>query len=144
MKIDIGQGRKCREGYEGVDKKDYGQKYKFNLEEEWELKDDSVEEVFSSHCLEHIRNINFFMKELYRVCRKDAMITIVVPFYIWGGAYVDPSHCRFFTLQTFHYFTKDYAEKVDYDMEHDYDFEIIKIELINNGREIKCQMKPKK
>ncbi len=144
IELGCGANTKWKPGFEGVDRKDYGQKHIFNLEKDWEFEDNSVDEVFSSHCLEHIKHINWFMSELYRVCKKDAIISIFVPYYKWGGAFVDPSHVRFFTEGTFNYFNKEYAKQVDYDMGYDYDFEIIHIEIINQGREIKCQMKPRK
>ena len=144
MKLNIGCGNKVLKGFEGVDRKDYGQKHVFNLEKPWLLETNSVDEVFSSHLLEHIKYINHFMSELYRVCKKDAIIKIIVPYYKWSGAFVDPSHVRFFTEDTFNYFNKDYAKLVNYDMEYEYDFEIIKVEIINMGRELLCQMKPKK
>ena len=62
MAIDIGCGNKCKEGFYGVDKNPYGQKYRFDLEEGWgDIEINSVDEVFSSHCLEHIKDINGFM-----------------------------------------------------------------------------------
>ncbi len=141
MKLDIGCGNKCKEGFDGVDKNPYQQKYRFDLEGYWELEDNSVDEVFSSHCLEHIKNINYFMRELWRVMKPEAIVTIIVPYYKWEGAFRDPSHVRFFTEHTFKYFNKDYANQINYDMEYDFDFQIIDIDIVF-GREIKCKLKP--
>ena len=143
MKLDIGGGSRCKEGFELVDKQNHGQKYRFDIEERWEIPSRSVSEIFSCHCLEHIHNINFVMGEIYRVCKKDAKVTIVVPYYKWEGAFRDPSHVRFFTEHTFKYFNKEYAKGVNYDMEYEFDFEIIDIKILN-GMEVVTCLKPRK
>ena len=78
---------------------------------------------------------------LYKILKKDAIAIIIVPYYQWEGAFRDPSHVRFFTEHTFKYFNKDYAKQVNYDMEYDFDFQIIDIDIVF-GREIKCKLKP--
>ena len=143
MKLNIGVGNKHLEGFDGVDKQNYGQKYRFDIEEKWDIPSASVDEIFSSHTLEHIKNINFVMSEIYRVCKKDAKITIIVPYFRSEWAFRDPSHVRFFTENTFYYFNKEYAKKVDYDMEYEFDFDV-EIELINAGAEVKTCLKPRK
>ncbi len=143
IRLDIGSGSKCKAGFEGVDKKDYGQKYKFDIEkiEPWlrYFKENSVDEIYSSHCLEHIRNINLVMAQIYRVLKPTGKAVIIVPYYITELAFRDPSHVRFFTEHTFYYFNKGYAKEVDYDMEYDFDFEVKIIET--NIQVIAC-LKP--
>ena len=124
MKLNLGVGIKPIEDFEGVDKKDYGQKYIFDLEKLWELESDSVDEIYCSHLLEHIKDINFFMSELYRCMKKGSQVTFFVPHYSWEGAFRDPSHVRFFTENTFNYFNKEYAKNVDYDMEYEFNFKV--------------------
>lgn len=46
----------------------------------WPVADDSVIEVYSSHCLEHVQNPFHFMFEVARVCVIGAPVTIKVPF----------------------------------------------------------------
>jgi len=58
------------------------------------LKDASVDEVYTSHFLEHLtgaERVGFF-NELYRVMRKDAKAQIIVPHWASGRAYGDPTH----------------------------------------------------
>ena len=143
MRLNIGCGRKEKwvEGFEGVDKINHGQKYVFDVEKSWPLTNNLIDEIYSSHCLEHIKNINYFMREMWRTMKPNAIATIIVPYYRWEGSFRDPSHCRFFTENTFNYFNKEYAGKVDYDMEYEYDFQIVNWEIINLRREIKCQLK---
>mgnify|MGYP002261178388 CR=1 FL=1 len=44
----------------------------------------SVDEIFTSHFLEHVKNPYFILDEIYRVCKADAKIEIRVPLYqVW-------------------------------------------------------------
>jgi len=80
MKLDLGCGDKCRAGYIGVDYLDIDGVVKCNLEkDQWCFEDNSVERIFSSHCLEHISNVKFFLGELVRVCKPDAEVEIWTP-----------------------------------------------------------------
>ncbi|MDP3880947.1 MAG: methyltransferase domain-containing protein [bacterium] len=59
--------------------------------------DNSVDEIFCSHTLEHIQDLLFVLREFYRVLKNGAKLTIVVPL-------MDPSdmtHVRFFNKHTF-------------------------------------------
>ena len=147
IKLNIGSGDKQVEGFEGVDKMDYGQKYVFNIESysDWYLNfpDDScVDEIYTSHFLEHVRDINLVMFEIWRVLKPNATVTIIVPYYRCESAFRDPSHVRFFTEHTFRYFNKEHAKRMNYDMGYDYSFELVDYDL--PGRELKCVLKAKK
>lgn len=63
------------------------------------------------HCgqvLEHISDIVPVMKELHRVGKPGALVSITVPHFSGKTAYMDPSHKSFFAWATFIYFTKDH------------------------------------
>ena len=142
MKINIGSGNKPIEGYEGVDIKDYGQEYVFDIEEEWEIESNSVDEIYSSHCLEHVQHINFVMSEMYRICKPDTVLRIKVPYFKSEGAFRDPGHVRFFTEYTFYYFNKAFAKQVSYDMEYDFDFEVVSKFITDNGNNMEVELRP--
>ncbi len=63
--------------------------------------------VNCSHILEHVQNFIPLMEELYRIIKNKGVIHIEVPNYRSEGAFTDPTHKRFFTLNTFNYFTED-------------------------------------
>lgn len=108
LKIDLGCGKNKRDGFTGIDKSEYSiADIISDLEEKLPLEDESVDEVYSSHCLEHIDNLVGLMNEIWRVCKDGAKISIVVPYYKSIGAFRDPTHRRFFTEQTFLYFDKN-------------------------------------
>src|SRR5262245_42964376 len=108
IKLDLGCGPHPREGFEGVDVLDYEQRHVLNLVATeplgngslhaafalWPWESGSVEEVYSSHFVEHItgeERIHFF-NELYRVLADKATATIVTPNWSHSCAYGDPTH----------------------------------------------------
>jgi len=96
VRLDLGCGPNKREGFIGVDERQFDGKVDViqDLRKPWQWKADSVDEVHCSHFLEHLNGaerIHFF-NELYRVLRKDAKATIIVPHWSSGRAYGDPTH----------------------------------------------------
>lgn len=60
----------------------------------WPWEDNSVDEVYCSHMLEHLtgpERVGFF-NELYRVLKPAAKATIIVPDWSHARAYGDPTH----------------------------------------------------
>lgn len=45
----------------------------------WQLEDNSVDAIVSNQCLEHLYNTDSFIKEAYRVLKKDGYFIISVP-----------------------------------------------------------------
>jgi len=76
----------------------------------WPFKDNSFEEVYTSHVLEHVDDLIKTMKEIHRISKDKAKIIIRVPHFSCGVSYRDPTHKRFFSYFTFEYFSdkKDY------------------------------------
>ena len=96
MKIDFGCGPNKKEGFIGVDSLPFDGKVDIvmDIREPWPWADDSVEEVHSSHFIEHLdagERIEFFNK-LGRVLKQGATATIIVPHWSSGRAYGDLTH----------------------------------------------------
>jgi len=76
----------------------------------WPWKDNSVEKVVFNHSLEHIgansRTFLAIMKELYRVCRADALIVINVPHPRHDQFIGDPTHVRIISPDVLSLFSK--------------------------------------
>lgn len=72
----------------------------------WPFKDNEIDEVYASHVLEHVDDLNKTIKELSRICRRGAKITVRVPHFSCGVSYRDPTHKRLFSYFTFDYFAK--------------------------------------
>jgi ubiquinone/menaquinone biosynthesis C-methylase UbiE len=107
MKLDIGCGKNKKVGFTGLDiVKLPGVDIVCNLDKEKiPLEDNSVEEVFSMHSLEHVSDLLFVMEEIWRVCCDNAKVTIAVPYFTSVGAFRDPTHKHFFAFETFDHFT---------------------------------------
>ena len=107
LKIDLGCGDNKRKDFIGVDKVDLqGVDIVCDIDKgSLPLDDNSVEEIFSMHFMEHVDDVVAVMEELWRVSKNGARIVIAVPYFTSVGAFRDPTHKHFFTYETFDYFT---------------------------------------
>lgn len=87
MKIDLGCGCRKKEGFVGIDIIDFSNLYKkdefvqMDLNKRINLPDNSVDEIYTNHYLEHHPNLTFLIDEIYRVCKNGAVITIKCPHF---------------------------------------------------------------
>ena len=99
MKLDLGCGKVKKEGWLGIDIGDFGHLYnngefiQWNLSKGIPLEDNSVDELFSHHCIEHIPDhynkeenciedaTRFIMMEIHRVCKPKAIVDLEVPLF---------------------------------------------------------------
>ena len=76
----------------------------------WPWDDNSIDEIRMNHILEHLGETTeiFFgiIKELYRVCKPKAIISIATPHPRHDDFISDPSHVRVITARTFELFSK--------------------------------------
>ena len=106
--LNLGCGRDIRPGYVNLDlAKIPGLDVVADLERPLPFRDDTFDEVFSSHVLEHVRGLIPLLGELARICRAGAVLRIEVPHLSFFGAYTDPTHKRFFGYHSFDYFTAE-------------------------------------
>jgi len=123
--VDLGCGTKKEVGSFGFDLRFInGVDVVCDLEKSMPIKDNSVDEVRTSHTVEHIRELIQFMEEVFRICKPGGQVKIVAPYYSSRGAFRDPTHVRFITEDTFQYFETptDYGiqtnfliERIEYD-----------------------------
>lgn len=94
LKLDFGCGKNPREGFEGVDSRDFGQPHTVDLREAWPWKDGSVEEAHASHFIEHLTGPEriHFINELYRVLIPGGKCQVVTPHWASCRAYGDLTH----------------------------------------------------
>ena len=121
IRLDIGCGKTTPEGWVGIDAIDFGQKHVLNVVkqrtewyrqnhfylmgerdtppdvpryEAWPFEDNSVDEVRSSHFVEHLTGEQriFFFNELCRVMKNGATALIITPNWSHACAYGDPTH----------------------------------------------------
>lgn len=70
------------------------------------LPDNSIDEIHSFHFLEHVKDVNFMMAEIYRVLKIGGITSGTVPYFANPYFYSDPTHKTTFGLYTFAYFSK--------------------------------------
>jgi hypothetical protein len=90
MRLDIGCGAAPRAGFAGVDCVGSPDILCDIAKERLPVADNSVDYIYSSHCLEHIERLQFHcaLQEMTRVCADQALIEIWHPHYSHSDAYV--------------------------------------------------------
>jgi predicted SAM-dependent methyltransferase len=119
MEINLGAGRFPKhEGAINIDKVEgSGMDYLIDLEKaELPFKTSTITKIYAEDLLEHIKNLIPLMNECWRVMAYGGEMVITVPSYDHIDAFSDPTHVRFFTEDTFKYFS-DYVntEWVNFD-----------------------------
>ena len=85
MRLDLGCGANKRKGFTGIDIEDYSHLYpkgefiQNDLNKGIPFTDNSVDEIYSYHFLEHIDDFQSMMKEIYRICKNRAIVVIYTP-----------------------------------------------------------------
>lgn len=115
MKLDIGCGKNKKEGFLGVDQYAMdGVDIIHDIRKPWPWEDNSVDEVYSSHFIEHLSASErvYFFNELFRVLKPGAKATIVVPHWASNRAYGDPTHqWPPVAEMAFYYLSKEWREQ---------------------------------
>ena len=99
IKLDIGCGSRKRcdfDGFVGIDKaKVPGVDIVRDIERGLPFCDCSIDFVFASHLMEHIKDLTFVMDEVWRVLKREGILEIISPKHDSPMAYYDPTHIRF-------------------------------------------------
>lgn len=141
LKLNLGAGQRPVEGFQGVDiKKGPGIDHVTNLfQAPWPWPDNSVEETYSAHLVEHIPHYRpeyagidgwwVFFNELYRVCKPDAKSVFVHPYVKHERAFWDPTHTRYIHEVTWYYLSRAWREVQGLDhYDATCDFEVVVIQ----------------
>ena len=96
LRIDLGCGPNKQPGHIGLDRIAFeGVDHVLDIGLfRWPFENDSVDEAYSSHCVEHLtalERIRFF-NELHRVLKLGAKAKIITPHWSTCRAYGDPTH----------------------------------------------------
>ena len=78
-----------------------------NINEGLPFEDNTIDEIYSYHFLEHIDNLEYVLKEIYRVLKPNGKKIGTVPHFANPYFYSDPTHNSFFGLYSFSYFDKE-------------------------------------
>lgn len=94
------------------------------------LPDNSVDEIYSFHFLEHVENVESIMNEIYRVLKPGGKKIGTVPHFSNPYFYSDYTHHNFFGLYTLSYFSKtNYFKRRVPDFYSSANFKINKIKI---------------
>ena len=109
IRLNLGVGRRPREGYYGLDWIEMpGVDVVADLNEPFtQLPDNSVEAIYTHHTFEHVVNFLPLLKEIHRVVVPDGRVEVVVPHFTNPYGFSDPTHVRFFGLYSFYYFADE-------------------------------------
>lgn len=102
MKLHIGCGWDKKEGYINCDISEEVKPDKIiDLEKDLPFEDSSISEIIMNHTLEHTHEPIKVMKEIYRICKNNAIVKINVPYFSSESAFSQIDHYSFFSLTTF-------------------------------------------
>ena len=62
------------------------------------FRDETIDEIFAGHLIEHLEDPLRFLKECRRVLRRGGMVTVVTPNFLSKNAYADPDHKHVFNF----------------------------------------------
>jgi O-methyltransferase len=114
-----------------------------DLEEGLPFEDDSIDILYASHVLEHIKTFPSLIAECYRVLIPRGVLIIKVPFAFCRAAIADPTHVWQFVPETFFHFDRD--SFIGYDtggMKAKLNFAIVWNEVLAHYRPILDDGKP--
>jgi len=104
LRLDLGGGRRPKEGFTNVDVLDAPGVVRCDFSRErLPFADDSVAEVYSSHCLEHLDNHHHVLHEIVRVCRPGASVELRVPHWLSAMAHCAGHRCTIAPHQVQHW-----------------------------------------
>ena len=125
MKLNLGCGEDIRKGYVNLDYvKHLGVDKVHDLNKlPYPFKDNSFDEIYASHVLEHLDVEWFaFIKELNRLLKKGGRIIVKVPHFTAALAFIE-NHRRFFRYRSFESFDEQGTMKA-LDQKKFYNFKI--------------------
>ncbi|MCM3197187.1 class I SAM-dependent methyltransferase [Priestia megaterium] len=91
------------------------------------FEDNSIDEFYASHLIEHIQHTLPMMQELHRIAKNDAKAVFRLPYGSSDDAYEDPTHVKQYFLNSFGYFSQPYYWRADYGYRGDWNTEKISL-----------------
>ncbi len=141
-KLNIGCGKDIKKDYINLDKaKAPGVDVIHDIDQyPWPFEDNYFDEVYGRDVIEHVKDLFKAMMEIKRICKDDAVVRLIVPYWHSSGAFY-LHHNYFFNIDSMKFFTEKGRTYDSY-----YGFSLEKIKLIPSkiGRLIPPFPVPKK
>ncbi len=136
--VDLGCGKRKKDGALGIDKADLpGVDIVADIEQGLPfLPDHCVDYLHCRSMLEHIKDFPAAMKEIVRVLKKDGKAEIYVPHFSSPYYYSDFTHRNFFGLYSFYYFvpTENQLRRKVPDYYTNFKIDILSLKLLFRSR----------
>lgn len=114
MKLELGCGTQTRPGFVGVDRFPMkGVSALVDLDSPFPFATNSVDMILAYHSLEHVKDIMFTMREVWRIAKPGAQVCIVAPYYAQGLNLANPYHKQGFNEHTPRFWTDSPTSGVD-------------------------------
>ncbi|MFW9881740.1 MAG: methyltransferase domain-containing protein [Candidatus Thorarchaeota archaeon] len=125
-KLNLGCGKDIKKGYINLDQsKQEGVDVVHDLNKyPWPFKDNHFDEIYARDCIEHLNDLFKAMSEIKRICKKDALVRIIVPYWHSSGAFY-PDHKYVFNVDSMKFFIEPNRGYDNY-----YGFKLEKVKLI--------------
>jgi len=105
------------------------------------FEDDRFEEVYTSHVIEHVKDIFFFVSEIWRVTKNKGKVKVIAPYCGFLDWAIQPDHLRLINYNFFERWQPDFCSVQDETKQiGNAQFNILKTELINEAREIAFEL----
>jgi SAM-dependent methyltransferase len=109
MKINLGCGDKRVPGFLGVDRYAAGAvEILCDVERSLPFRDASIDEIHLDNLIEHVLDITALMRELVRVAKSGARITIVTPHFSSLASWMDPTHLHHLSYFSMNHYEHEY------------------------------------
>ena len=104
--LDLGCGKKKREGAIGVD---YSDRHAADVIHDLDIfpypfLDAEFDEIYIDNVLEHLIDPIKVLEEAHRICKVGGLVKVIVPYFRSHWAFIDPTHKHFFTVNSMAYF----------------------------------------
>lgn len=108
MKLNLGCGRDIKTGYINSDEKKLpGVEKVINLNSfPYPYKNESIDEIYMSHVLEHLEDDIRVLKECHRIIKKEGKVRLRVPF-VWNTLSFTSTHKHYYHAYYFNEFMKN-------------------------------------
>lgn len=105
MKLNLGCGNNRKQDFVGVDFAPCdAADILADLTGTLPFTESSIDEIWLDNVIEHIQDIPKLMRELHRICRDGAIITLITPHFASADSWRDPTHVHhlsFFSMDHF-------------------------------------------
>lgn len=109
IRVDLGCGRDKPAGFLGVDVYPAeGVDIVSDLNQTFPFPDSSVAEIRAYDLVEHLHDRIHTMNEIWRVCKPEATVDILVPSTDGRGAFQDPTHVSYWNVNSFKYYSSEF------------------------------------